>query len=224
MRRGILSVIGVLALGCGTMNGARPLDKGSHAVGVTFGGPMVSAFGSNIPLPNLIIEGRSGLEPFQNRATDVNYGLNATGVAFGMLDVHAGVSHLLLSQKDKRPALSITERLHLVSNHLDTTKPAETHAFYAMNQVDLTLSGEFKKQLFYGGGSVYWNFVNAPSPAYFLGTQLRPTGGAFSIQVEARHMAVGFVPEVQDINWVSPGGTGVLSITAGVGFDFGGLK
>ena len=63
MRLKLFGMVFVLAMGCGTMNGARPLDKDHHAVGVTFGGPMVFAFGTNIPLPNLVIEGRSGLSP-----------------------------------------------------------------------------------------------------------------------------------------------------------------
>ena len=223
MRVAVLLSAALSAIGCGTMNGARPLEQGKHAVGLTFGGPLLTSLGPAIPLPNLVIEGKSGLDPIKGRATDLNYGLNATAAAFGIVDVHAGASHLLKAQGASSPAISITERLHLASNHLDTTKPSETRAFYAMNQIDFTVSREFSRQLVYGGGALYWNFVNTPSPAYFVGTQLRPMKGRFSIQLEARHMAVGFVPEIQDVSWYSPG-SGVLSVTAGIGFDFGGSK
>ena len=174
MRYASSAIVVLTCIGCGTLNGARPLDKGQHAAGATLGGPVLTAFGAHIPLPSLVLEGRSGLSPIQGRATDVNYGLNATAAAFGILDTHVGVSHMLLDQQDRRPALSVTERLHLLSNHLDTTKAMDTRALYAMNQLDVTLSGELGKHLIYGGGTVYWNFVNRPSPGYFLGAQLTP--------------------------------------------------
>ena len=111
----------------------------------------------------------------------------------------------------------------MVSNHFDTTKPEETRSFYAMNQVDLTLSGEFGSQLLYGEGDVL-ELCEYTEPVLFFGYPTASHWRGFSVQLEARHMAVGFVPEVQDVQWVSPGGTGVLSITAGVGFEFRGCE
>ena len=56
------------------------MEPGQHRAGVTFGGPFTTTLGPPIPIPNLIVEGRSGLEPVAGRPLDVNYGLNATGI------------------------------------------------------------------------------------------------------------------------------------------------
>ncbi len=37
--------------GCATMNGARPLEPGQHAVGVTLGGAVLEFAGAPLPLP-----------------------------------------------------------------------------------------------------------------------------------------------------------------------------
>ena len=60
----------------------------------------------------------------------MNYGLNATAIAFGQLGVHGGASIHLLEGSGKRPSISVTERLHLYNNYLDTTKPLETRKFW----------------------------------------------------------------------------------------------
>ena len=44
VRPSLLSAV-VLGLGCTTMNTARPLEPGQHAVGLTLGGPVVAVAG-----------------------------------------------------------------------------------------------------------------------------------------------------------------------------------
>ena len=56
----------------------------------------------------------------------------------GILDTHVGVSHM--DQQDRRPALSVTERLHH-ANHLDTTKN-RTHGPRRHESAGVTLGGE----------------------------------------------------------------------------------
>ena len=87
MRIGLLT-IPFLMSACGALNTARPLDKGEHRVGVTGGGAVLKALGPPIPLPNLVIEGQSGLSPVQGRPLDVNYGINTTALAFGTVGLH----------------------------------------------------------------------------------------------------------------------------------------
>ena len=48
---------------CGTLSASHPLEPGDHQLGVTFGGPFTTSLGPPIPVPNLIAEGRTGLEP-----------------------------------------------------------------------------------------------------------------------------------------------------------------
>ena len=76
----------LMCCACGTMNTARPLDKGQTAVGLTLGGPMVEFGGSFVPLPNAVVEGRTGMKPLNGKNWDINYGLNLTALALTRLE------------------------------------------------------------------------------------------------------------------------------------------
>ena len=91
-----------------------------------------------IPLPNLVVEGQSGLSPMQGRPLDVNYGINTTALAFGTIGLHGGVSHLLMEQNGAIPSLSVTDRLHFYNNWFDNTKESDMRKAFFLNQIDLT--------------------------------------------------------------------------------------
>ena len=133
-----------MLLGCGTINSTIPLDKGEHAMGATFGGPLLTALGPPIPVPSLVLEGVSGTEPFFDRPTDVSYGLNATALAFGTIGGHFGSSWQLVRENGSVPNLTVSGRAFIYSNHLDQTKPREARRLYIMEQLDLTTSWSFK--------------------------------------------------------------------------------
>jgi hypothetical protein len=113
---GVLSAF--LLGGCGTMNAARPLEAGEHRLGFNFGGPFTTSLGPPIPIPNLVVEGRSGLKPLGTLPIDLNYGLNMTTFAFGVTGFHTGASVHVLEQNGAWPALSVTERVHVYNNVL----------------------------------------------------------------------------------------------------------
>ena len=60
------------------------------AVGGTFGGAVLDAGFVTTPMPNLNVEGRSGVTSFMDRPVELNYGLNVTGIAFGLGSAHIG--------------------------------------------------------------------------------------------------------------------------------------
>jgi hypothetical protein len=223
----ILSLLLTLSFlsGCGTLNAARPMEPGQHRAGVTFGGPFTTTLGPPIPIPNLIVEGRSGLEPVAGRPLDVNYGLNATGIAFGQLGLHGGASIHLVEGSGKRPSISVTERVHLYNNYLDTTKPLETRKFWGLNELDVTLSWALGRHLVYVGGS---DIVDLADPelllAPFLGMELQPKDRRIAFQLESRLLGANFSPEVWDVTWLTVGeepGYGLISITASASWALG---
>lgn len=211
----------LLTTGCGALNTARPLDPGQHRVGVTGGGAVLTSLGAPIPLPNIIIEGQSGLSPIQDRPLDVHYGINATAGAFGILGLHAGTSHLLLKQNGSRPSLSVMERVHFYNNWLDSTKDASVRKGFLLNQVDLTASWNVSKHLGYVGIA---NYIDVADPeltlAPFAGLQI-DTNRKLFLQLEGRYLAANRQPDVVDVTFATLG-YGALSVTGSIGVAFGG--
>ncbi len=210
-----------LLTGCGVMNGARPQSPGTHAVGLTVGGPMLAAAGLVLPLPNAVIEGRSGLPLLLDRELDVNYGLNLTAIAFGQAGVHVGASWLVLDQQGWRPALSVSDRVYVYTNAFDRTK-AEREWWFA-TQVELTASYELgQASLVYFGAAEAIDFRNPGllvSP--FVGVQLAPKSDRVRLQLEGRWHGINALPEASNIKWISPG-RGAVGVNAGVAVTLGG--
>ena len=226
MHRLILALAGVTLSACGTMNAARPLPEGKHQVGSNFGGPFTTTLGPPVPIPNLMGEGRSGLAPVGGMPIDVNYGINLTPLAFGTLGLHGGGSIHLLEQSGAVPAISVTERLHVYNNYLDWTKPSQSRAIWAANELDLPLSWTMgKHHLIYGGVTAH---LDLAAPALllgpFLGTELRPGGKDFAWQLETRWVGANFSPEVYDVSWLNTGepGHGLFTFTIGAAWTLGG--
>ena len=220
MRIGLLT-IPFLMSACGALNTARPLDKGKHRVGVTGGGAVLKALGPPIPLPNLVVEGQSGLSPVQGRPLDVNYGINTTAIAFGTIGIHGGISHLLMEQSGAIPSLSVTERLHFYNNWFDNTKESDVRKAFFLNQVDLTAGWDIKRHLGYVGLANYLDIADPElTLAPFAGVQWNSKKSLF-LQAETRYLAINRQPEIVDVPFATFG-YGALSITGSIGFSFGG--
>ncbi len=206
------------------MHAARPLPPGTHQVGVNLGGPFTTSLGPPVPIPNLIVEGRSGLPALGEVPVDLNYGTNLTTLAFGTIGVHGGGSFHFLRQVRSWPSLSLTERVHLYTNHLDTTKTKDVRALWGINELDLTLGWGLGQHLLYTGLSDAIDLANPElliSP--FLGTELRPRGGRFALQLESRWLGANFSPEVYDVSWLNTGdpGHGLFTLTIGLAWRLG---
>jgi hypothetical protein len=207
-----------LLMGCGTLNSAVPLEQGEHALGVTFGGPVITALGPPIPTPNLVVEGVSGRAPFLNRPTDINYGVNMTALAFGVVGTHFGSSLLIFGADGARPNFSIADRFYLYSNHFDTTKPEESRQLYMMDQIDLTTSWPISRHLAYTGVGTYVDFADPEFIlAPFVGMELR-SQKRFFFQWEVRHLGVNRQPDVVDVTFASIAGQGGISTTLSAGW------
>jgi hypothetical protein len=211
------AAVAVAVAGCGTFNAARPLAPGEHAVGATFGGPLVR-LGAPIPLPSLVLEGRHGLRPVAQRPFDVHYGLNATAAAFGLAQVHGGVGWQLTDQQGGLPAFTVADRFYLASSHLAAGRWAGAdRALWALNQLDLLASWDRGRLLGYTGLS---QLTDLRDPglhlAPILGGQVGlGEGQTWGLQLEARYFGVNRVPASTALPWVSFG-TGALGLTLGV--------
>ena len=202
------------------MNTARPLAAGEHALGVTLGGPMVEFSGAYIPLPNLVVEGLSGLQPLANRPLDLNYGMNLTGLAFGVVGLHAGSSWQLVEQQGAIPAVVISDRLWLYNNYLDLRKDKSQRRLWAVDQIEVNGSYEVGRSLVYFGFAEYLDFSQPDlivTP--FLGTELRPSAPV-GLQIEARYFGANKVKPVDTVTWLSPG-PGAFGLLLGFRYDFG---
>ena len=221
---GALLALGALASGCGTLNGAQPLSEGEHMMGVTFGGPVLMALGPPIPVPNLVLEGRSGMSRIGGHPFDVNYGLNLTAGAFGVMGIHGGSSLGLSAGEGWIPSIAVTERLFINHNYFDITKESETRDISFVNQLDVTFGWALGDHLLYAGLTDYVDFGNPTlllGP--FLGAEIRPWDRDFLFQLEVRHMGATFEPEMADVDFLTTG-TGVIAFTFSVGWTLGDEK
>ena len=200
--------------GCGTMHSARPLDAGEHAMGVTLGGPMVQFSGAYIPLPNLNLEGKSGLKPLLDRPLDVNYGMNLTGLAFGIVGLHGGLSWQLVEENKVIPAITVGNRLWVNNNFLDLSKEWGDRRVWVVDQLEFTFSYALGRHLVYFGLAQYLDFAQPDlllTP--FVGTEIQASK-RLALQIEIRHFALNKQQSVQALTWLSPG-TGALGLNLG---------
>lgn len=202
---------------CGSLHNARPLDQGEQKIGVTMGGVVLTQLGPPIPLPNMVLEGQTGIKPLASRATDLNYGMNLTGLAFGTVGMHVGAGHLLFEQKGARPSLSVMERVHFYNNWLDTTKDSSVRTGYLLNQIDLTAAWDINRHLGYIGIADY---IDVPNPeltlAPFAGLVYQGKGRFFT-QAEARYLAINRKPDIVDVSFLGAE-KGALSTTLSLGW------
>jgi len=219
-----LLALAVFATGCSTLSGARPLAVGEHAVGVTAGGALVP-LGGPIPLPNMVVEGKHGIAELADRPLDIGYGLNVTGLPFGIAQGHVGSSFLLIDQKGAAPALSITDRLFLATNLPGASSRVVPRVQgWGADQVELTASWYAGHQLVYVGVGQYFDFGN---PTLLLtpsvGAQLDPgKAGGFLVQPELRWYGINQRPKADNVDWV--GGNGALGFSLGFATRFGGSR
>jgi hypothetical protein len=218
-------LLALLGAGCATMNTARPLSPGQHAVGLTVGGGLVR-LGPPIPLPNVVLEGRHGVAQFGERAMDVGWGLNATAIPFGIAQIHGSAGLLLAPQRGAVPAVSVANRLWLASNvfGLGTHEDPKLQ-FWGADQVEVTASWLAKDQLPYVALAQYIDFGNPTltlTPAVGCVFDFRDPGG-FVLQTEARWFGLGVPDQAVTVDWV-PGVTGVIGVSVGVSRTFGSAR
>jgi len=202
--------------GCTTLNNARPLEPGQHAVGVALGGPIANITNVGpIPLPHVTVEGRHGIID----RLDVNYGVHLLPLVFGVTGGHLGATYLLGKQEGAAPAIAFGQRLFGFTNRLDPRKFDRAPGDWFMSQSDLTVSWLVANQLVYGGLTGYVPF-SAPNLFLtpFLGIEVRPGIDWLRIQLEGRYLAPYVNTQFAVVDWIAPGNQGGLLINLGVAF------
>lgn len=216
----------LLALtGCATFTGARPLEPGQHEVGATVGGPLVSALGVVMPLPMIIAQGRSGVAMVGDRPFDLSYGMNLTGLPFGVIGLHGGGSFLLAHPNGAVPAVSISDRLFLGMNPIDQATEG-TRGVSLVNQLELAVSWELGHHLLYVSAS---NYLDLRSPGLLLTPKLGARfdfgdRGGFALHTELQYWGVTHAAQTDRVDWITAG-PGAIGATIGLSWtlgDFGG--
>ncbi len=217
-------VVVQLGAGCTTFNNARPLAQGQHAANATMGGPLTNVPGvGTIPLPNLTLEGRSGLKPLIGSHLDVNYGLHVLPLVFGVAGGHVGATGQFVDENGFVPAVSVGQRFFFFTNLFDPRKGRKDG--FAMSQTDVTASYLFfDSQLLYGGLTMYVPLdagARVPRFAPVLGVELHPLKDWglqwLGIQLETRWLAPDVDQRFAVVDWVSPGDQGAITLNIGVG-------
>lgn len=213
-------------VGCATLTGARPLEPGQHELGVNLGGGVVMLDGSPIPLPNVLVQGRSGVARPLDRPLDVSYGVDLTGLPFGILPLEVGGDWLLIDQSGAWPALAVTNNVWLATNAPGLPyKEDPRFQLWAADQLELNASWYVGKQLLHVGLAEYLDF-GAPSLALSpsVGARFDPSPkdhGGMQLHAEARWYGVNRTQEVDTVAWATTP-HGIFGATLGVSWIFGG--
>jgi hypothetical protein len=211
------------AAGCTTFTNARPLEPGQHAAAVTVGGPLTTIPGVGpIPLPNITVEGRSGVV----HHLDVNYGVHLLPALFGAPGAHLGLTGQLFDQPAPAvPALSVGQRFFVFTNVLDSRK--DVWDVYALSQTDLTASFEpMKNQLLYFGATGYLPLSNGLYGkdgagvrvrfAPFAGVVVSPGVDWLQLNAEARWLGPSIDQSAAVVDWIGPDDKGAVAVNAGL--------
>ncbi|MCB9669051.1 MAG: hypothetical protein H6734_06235 [Alphaproteobacteria bacterium] len=220
------SLLPLSLVACGTLSGARPLEPGQHEVGLVLGGPMLELFGAPIPLPNAVVAGRSGLTRVSGRPLDLGYGLNLTGLPFGVVALHGDVGWMATEQRGAVPAITIRDRLFFANNALGPAKdPEASKAVWAADELAVLASWA-------SHGDVLWLGLSQTTDLTAPGLLLTPSfggsldpgeAGGLRLQAELSWYAVNRAPDVASIHFV-PGKPGAFGVQLGFAYGFGSAR
>jgi hypothetical protein len=222
MKRVLLTVL-LLASGCSTVHGVRPIGKGAVSVDASLGGPLTEVFGLPIPLPITTLGATVGATD----TTDVHAAVHPTAAAmFAIGAGEVGVSQQFLAPSGARPRLSgdltfLGAGGDLAPDH----KPDGGFRFFVQPTV---LAGWD-----YGKASqhtVYAGFTAFCQPAdelhavggFVLGNRFGL--GRSHLDVELKWLDPWDDTEKIVPEYVSPGWQGAISLQFGYGFRFGGTR
>ncbi len=207
---------------CGTLNTAQPLKPGEKSVGATLGGPLFKLGSATLPMPNMLMEYRQGIQPITGRATEWNVGLQGTPLAFGIVGIHAGAAHQLYA--NNKNLVSVAMKVFFLSNHLDSRK--DDPGAMAVIQNEFTYARQWKSHLLYTGLSQYTDVAQASLIlAPFIGASWR-ISNCWAIQSEVRWLGFNRPYTSEVIKWKGIDERGSISPTLSFEYSFsnGGSK
>ncbi len=97
-------------VGCYSSRYVKPLAKKQISVGADFGGPIIVFAGAPIPIPFTSIFAGYGIDS----TLTIHGGLHTTSMAFGNAQIDLGITKQILTQKNLRPAISISPSLYYI--------------------------------------------------------------------------------------------------------------
>jgi hypothetical protein len=224
MRTALLVLLCALSA-CASLNTARPLDPGLHEVGATLGGGMTYLGSAPIPLPNVMVEARSGVARPLGRPLEVSYGLNLTALPFGILQTQVGAAWLLAHQKGGVPAVSMAHKIWFATNAFGANyKTDRSLEGWGNWQVEFDVSWKVKEQLVYLGLAQYTDFAHpsltlTPALGATFDTDPQRPGG-FRLQLESRWYGVTQSKQLDTVRWVG-GPRGAFGVSLGVSYVLG---
>jgi hypothetical protein len=168
-------------IGCGTVASIRPIGKGKSSLTFSSGGPVVPAFGIDMPIPYAVLRYRRGL----NENTDFHFGSHITPLIFADLGMDVGITKHILPQCGWRPALSLGGSLY---GFLHTEEFSSMRVYPEISVIGSYLLSRRGLALYFGTH----NMMQLDSPylilAPFLGFEI-PIGSKLGINLEAKWYA-----------------------------------
>jgi hypothetical protein len=206
----LLSLLGVLLVGCGHATSVRPTPKDVIQAEAAVGGPLVRLAGLILPVPLSTAGVRYGL----GDSYDVAAHLHLTSLSFGVAGVDIGSTWMPVPQNGALPALSLSGRLYGFGNVSDSPRA----------YLELTGSAS------YLAGEHFLTYLSATSLVQFAGGPLlfslaageELRFGRFGLQLELRWYEPDVATGYQVVDWVSLGGQGGLGVVLGFNYRFGG--
>ena len=203
----------LLAAACGTMANVRALRTGESALGISYGGPVASLMGMDMPFPYLVARYRYGI----NDRFGLHAGLHASTLAFGVAGFDAGMSYQLLDQSGAVPGLNVSGG---ITSFIEAGGPSRVFP-----NADLTASWLYGgRYLTYTGVQSMYQFSTSPYVVFapVVGQEVR-LGRTFALGLEAKWYAPTEETEPRNVNYKLPiGGKGAVGFTLGANWLFGG--
>ena len=206
----------ILLLGsCAPARYVRPLEKGKTEATATFGGPLINYSGSTIPVPLLGFAAGHG---FTDDLTGFA-GIHATSLAFGVLQVDAGVVKGLWKPHKWIPGVSISPVVNMMfdkwAGKFSLFPQADANAYWNYGK---------KKHFCYLGLTNWFDLHKTGADDQPQTTHWLPVWQAgntlvrkkWEYTVEVKYIAGNYSNRSIVVTYLSPGSSGALGLYIGV--------
>lgn len=112
MKYNLLLFTALIIVSCSPSRFVKPLAKGEQQINTTLGGPVVSVFGTKIPIPLLSAVYGRGIDS----TLTVYGGLHLTSAAYGNFQTDIGLVKNVIKQNKFIPGVSINPAINLISH------------------------------------------------------------------------------------------------------------
>lgn len=204
---------------CAPARFVKPLQKNEKAISANFGGPLISFAGAVIPMPLTAIGGGYGI----NDKLTAYSNLHTTALAFGVIQLDAGIVQEILSQNKWRPGISINPGINLAYQI-----KAEDFKFWPQLDVNAYWNYKNKPHYFYAGISNWFEFsstraLGEPQPHNWIFIpQIGHTfvNKKFNWNLEVKYIAPNISHKNIVVEYHAPGNNGAIGVYFGVARKF----